>query len=177
MMLPAKCSLLMLKACAKPPTEQIEAAEKAIKVVQANDASTYIPDEYTKIEGTLSALKEEVTHQDGKLALFRDYGKIWQLAVTKKSEAERLKRRDREKKRPKPLRSRPSRLHKRQSRPARASCKSADRKRVRRIGIYQGRWRSPIGICQSGADSIDIAVYPTTQTQRKPFTKRVRPFS
>jgi len=97
MMLSAKCSLLMVKACAKPPTEQIEAAEKAIKVVQANDASTHIRDEYTKIEGTLSALKEEVTHQDGKLALFRDYGKIWQLA--------------------------------------------------------QGRWRSPIGICQSGADS------------------------
>jgi hypothetical protein len=98
MVLPAKCSLLMLKACAKPPTEQIEAAEKAIKVVQANDASTHIPDEYTKIEGTLSALKEEVTHQDGKLALFRDYGKIWQLAVTEKSEAERLKTKGTEKK-------------------------------------------------------------------------------
>ena len=117
MMLPAKCSLLMVKACAKPPTEQIEAAEKAIKVVQANDASTHIPDEYTKIEGTLSALKEEVTHQDGKLALFRDYGKIWQLAVTEKSEAERLKTKGTEKKRPKPLRSRLSRSHKRQSRP------------------------------------------------------------
>ena len=78
-MLSAKCSLLMLKACAKPPTEKIEAAEKAIKMVQANDASTHIPDEYTKIEGMLSALKEEVTYQDGKLALFRDYGKIWQL--------------------------------------------------------------------------------------------------
>lgn len=118
MMLLAKCSLLMLKACAKPPTEQIEAAEKAIKVVQANDASTYSPDKYTKIEGRLSALKEEVTHQDGKLALFRDYGKIWQLAVTEKSEAELLKTKGTEKKkRPKPLRSRLSRSHKRQSRP------------------------------------------------------------
>ena len=97
MMPPAMCSLLMFEACAKPPTEQIGSAEKAIKEVQANDASTYIPDEYAKIDGTLSALKEEVTHQDGKLALFRDYGKIWQLA--------------------------------------------------------QGRWRSPIGIYQSGADS------------------------
>lgn len=82
----------------KPPTEKNEVAEKAIKAVQANDASTYIPDEYTKIEGTLSALKEEVTHQDGKLALFRDYGKIWQLAVTEKSEAERHKPKGTEKK-------------------------------------------------------------------------------
>jgi len=154
MMLPAKCSLLMLKACAKPPTEQIEAAEKAIKVVQANDASTYIPDEYTKIEGTLSALKEEVTHQDGKLALFRDYGKIWQLAVTKKSEAERLKTEGTEKKRDQSLCAPgPAGCTRGSHGPARASCKSADRKRVRRIGIYQGRWRSPIGICQSGADS------------------------
>ena len=88
----------MFEACAKSPTEQIEAVGKAIKEVQANDASTYIPDEYTKIDGTLSALKEEVTHQDGKLALFRDYGEVWQLAVTAKSEAERLKTEGTEKK-------------------------------------------------------------------------------
>jgi hypothetical protein len=98
MMPPAMCSLLMFEACAKPPTEQIGSAEKAIKEVQANDASTYIPDEYAKIDGTLSALKEEVTHQDGKLALFRDYGEVWQLAVTAKSEAERLKTKGTEKK-------------------------------------------------------------------------------
>ncbi|HEY6289630.1 MAG TPA: hypothetical protein VIW48_09300, partial [Nitrospiraceae bacterium] len=98
MMLPPMCSLLMFEACAKPSTEQIEAAEKAIKEVQANDASTYIPDEYAKIEGTRSALKDEVTHQDGKLALFRDYGEVWQLAVTAKSEAERLKTEGTEKK-------------------------------------------------------------------------------
>ena len=90
-MLPVMCALLMLTACAKPPTEQIEAAEKAIKEAQANGASTYVPDEYAKIEGTLAALKKEVTDQDAKLALFRDYGKVEQLAVTAKSEAERLK--------------------------------------------------------------------------------------
>jgi hypothetical protein len=50
MTLTAKCSLLMLKACAKPPTEHIEAAEKAIKVVQANDASTHIPIFQTNIQ-------------------------------------------------------------------------------------------------------------------------------
>jgi hypothetical protein len=90
-MLPVMCALLMLAACAKPPTEQIEAAEKAIKEAQANGASTYVPNEYAKIEGTLAALKKEVTDQDGKLALFRDYGKVEQFAVTAKSEADRLK--------------------------------------------------------------------------------------
>jgi hypothetical protein len=81
----------MLAACAEPPTEQIEATEKAIKVAQANGASTYVPDEYAKIEGTLAALKKEVTNQDGKLALFCDSSKVEQLAVTAKSEVERLK--------------------------------------------------------------------------------------
>ena len=90
-MLPVMCALLTLAACAKPPTEQIEAAEKSIKEAQANGASAYVPDEYAKIEGTLAALKKEVTDQDGKLDLFRDYGKVEQLAVAAKSGAERLK--------------------------------------------------------------------------------------
>ena len=85
------CALLMLTACAKPPTEQIEAAEKAIKEAQASGASTYTPDEYAKIEGALAALKKEAADQEGKFALFRDYGKVEQLAVTAKGEAERVK--------------------------------------------------------------------------------------
>lgn len=91
MMLPVMCVLLMLTACAKPPTEQIEAAERAIKEAQTSGAATYVADEYAKIEGTLAALKKEQTDQEGKFALFRDYGKVEQLAITAKSEAERLK--------------------------------------------------------------------------------------
>jgi hypothetical protein len=89
-MLPVMCALLILTACAKPPTEHIEAAEKALKEAQASGASTYVPDEYAKIEGMLAALKKEETDQAGKFALFRDYGKIEQLAINAKSEAERL---------------------------------------------------------------------------------------
>ena len=89
-MLPVMCAILILTACAKPPTEQIEAAEKALKEAQASGASTYVPDEYAKIEGTLAALKKEETNQAGKFALFRDYGKVEQLAINAKSEAERL---------------------------------------------------------------------------------------
>jgi hypothetical protein len=80
----------MLTACAKPPTDQIDAAEKAVKEAQASGASTYVPDEYAKIEGTLAALKKEESDQEGKFALFRDYGKVEQLAITAKTEAERL---------------------------------------------------------------------------------------
>ena len=89
--LPAICALLLLTACAKPPTEQIEAAEKAIKEARESGASTYVPEEYAKIEGTLAALKKEETDQESKFALLRDYGKVEQLAVAAKNEAEHLK--------------------------------------------------------------------------------------
>lgn len=90
-MLPAMCALLMLTACAKAPTEQIAAAEKAVTEAQQSGAATYVADEYAKIEGTMAALKKEVSDQDGKLALFRDYGKAEQLAAAAKSDAERVK--------------------------------------------------------------------------------------
>ena len=159
----------MLKACAKPPTEQIEAAEKAIKVVQANDASTYIPDEYAKIDGTLSALKEEVTHQDGKLALFRDYGEVWQLAVTAKSEAERLKTKGTEKKEE----TKASALQVQQ---VAQEIVTAPVALVAKAPI--GRGRAALESIKVDGEAlkaslnqvriaIDIADYPTTQTQAK----------
>jgi hypothetical protein len=90
-MVPAICTLLLVTGCAKPPTEQIEAAERAIKDAEQSGAATYVADEYAKIEGTLAALKKEVADQDGKFSLFRDYGKVEQLAATAKSDAERVK--------------------------------------------------------------------------------------
>jgi hypothetical protein len=83
--------LLLVTGCAKPPTEQIEAAEKAVKEAQQSGAATYTADEYAKLEGTLAALKKEVGDQDGKFALFRDYGKAEQLAASAKADGERVK--------------------------------------------------------------------------------------
>ena len=90
-MLPVLCALLMLTACAKAPTEQIAAAEKAVTEAQQSGAATYVADEYAKIEGTMAALKKEVSEQDGKFALLRDYGKADQLGAAAKSDAERVK--------------------------------------------------------------------------------------
>lgn len=83
--------VFVVTGCAKPPTEQIEAAEKAVADAQQSGAATYVAEEYTKIEGTLSALKKEVADQDAKFALLRDYGKAEQLAVAAKADAERVK--------------------------------------------------------------------------------------
>jgi hypothetical protein len=84
-------ALVLTTGCAKPPTEQIEAAEKAVADAQQSGASTYVAEEYAKIEGTLAALKKEVADQDAKFALLRDYGKAEQLAVAAKADAERIK--------------------------------------------------------------------------------------
>jgi len=80
-----------MTGCAQPPTDQINAAEQAVKDAQQSGAATYLANDYAKIEGLIEALKTEVTEQDGKFALLRDYGKVQQLAATAKAEAERVK--------------------------------------------------------------------------------------
>lgn len=82
---------LTTSGCAKPPTEQMEAAERAVKEAQQSGAATYTAEDYAKLEGNLAALKKEVADQDGKFALFRDYGKVEQLAASVKADGERVK--------------------------------------------------------------------------------------
>ncbi len=85
------CAVTLIAGCAQPPTEQITAAEQAIKDAQQSGAATYVADEYAKLEGTFAAIKKEVADQDGKFALFRDYGKVEQLVATAKADADRVK--------------------------------------------------------------------------------------
>jgi hypothetical protein len=82
---------MLIVGCAKPPTEQIEAAEKAVKEAQESGAATYAAQDYAKLEGTLAALRKEVSEQDAKFALLRDYGKAEQLAASAKADGERIK--------------------------------------------------------------------------------------
>lgn len=87
----AAVAALLVSGCAKPPTEQIGAAEKAVADAQQSGAAIYAAQEYAKLEGAVAALKQEVSDQDGKFALFRDYGKAEQLAGAAKADAERVK--------------------------------------------------------------------------------------
>lgn len=88
---PLMLGAILLAGCAKPPAEQIDAAEKAVKEAQMSGAATYTAQEYAKLEASLTAMKKEVTDQDGKFALFRDYGKAEQLAASAKADGERVK--------------------------------------------------------------------------------------
>lgn len=82
---------VMAAGCAKPPSEKLEAAEKAVKDAQQSGANLYAPEEYAKLEGTLSAMKKEAAEQDSKFALFKDYGKAEQLAASTSTDAARIK--------------------------------------------------------------------------------------
>ena len=82
---------VLAAGCAQPPADQINAAEQAVKDAQQSGAATYAANDYAKVEGLLTAMKQEVGDQDAKFALLRDYGKAEQLAATTKAEAERVK--------------------------------------------------------------------------------------
>src|SRR5215467_14252523 len=85
------CTVVLMGGCAQPPADQINAAEQAVKDAEQSGAATYVATDYAKIDGLRAALKQEVADQDAKFALLRDYGKAEQLAVTTKTEAERVK--------------------------------------------------------------------------------------
>ena len=82
---------VLAAGCAQPPADQINAAEQAVKDAQQSGAATYLANDYAKVEGLLTAMKQEVADQNAKFALLRDYGKAEQLAATTKAEAERVK--------------------------------------------------------------------------------------
>jgi hypothetical protein len=84
-------AIVFVTGCAKPPTAQIQAAEKAVKEAQQSGGATYSAEDYAKLEATLAALRKEVGDQDGKFALFRDYGKAEQLAASVKTDGERVR--------------------------------------------------------------------------------------
>ncbi|TLY13411.1 MAG: hypothetical protein E6K69_09120, partial [Nitrospirae bacterium] len=72
-------ALALAMGCAKPPTDRLGAAEKAVTEARAAGAPTYTAEDFAKLEGMLTAAKNEIAEQDAKLALLRDYGKAEQL--------------------------------------------------------------------------------------------------
>jgi hypothetical protein len=89
-MMLAVVAAMMITACAKAPTEKLEAAEKGINEAKAAGAPAYAPEDFAKVDGMLSTAKKEIAEQDGKMAFLRDYGKAEQLLASAQSEAARV---------------------------------------------------------------------------------------
>jgi len=83
-------ALALTMGCAKPPTDKLAAAEKAATEARAAGAPTYTAEDFAKLEGMLTAAKNEIAEQDAKLALLRDYGKAEQLLAAIETDAARV---------------------------------------------------------------------------------------
>ncbi|HVN24399.1 MAG TPA: hypothetical protein VMT71_10550 [Syntrophorhabdales bacterium] len=59
-------SLFLVAGCAKPPTEEIAKAEKALENARAKEADVYLEDAYKKAEAALKRAKELLTQKEYK---------------------------------------------------------------------------------------------------------------
>ncbi len=66
-------AMVMMTGCAQPPTEQLEAAKKAVESARAAGASEYAKEDFVKLEQQLTLAQDELVKQDRALAIFRSY--------------------------------------------------------------------------------------------------------
>ena len=87
LLIPALC---LAVGCGQAPNDKLSEAEKAVMNAKLAGAQAYVAEDYAKLEGMLNNAKTELADQNGKFALFRDYGKTEQLLAAVKAEAPKL---------------------------------------------------------------------------------------
>jgi hypothetical protein len=75
-------TMVMAAACAKAPTDEIAAAEKALTVAREAEAATYAPEAWDRAEAAMTAATSEVAAQDARFALVRSYTKAHELLTS-----------------------------------------------------------------------------------------------
>jgi len=83
--------MFILAGCAKQPTDDINAAQKAVEAAKAAGGEKYIPEDSKKVDDNLAAALNEIKAQDGKFALSRNYDKAKQMLAQVKADAEKVK--------------------------------------------------------------------------------------
>lgn len=83
-------ALFIAAGCAKPPTEKVNAAEKAVTDAREAGAPQYMAEDFAKLENALANAKSEVAAQDSKMAFLRDYSKAEQTLSTIPADATRV---------------------------------------------------------------------------------------
>ncbi len=80
-----------MAGCAKPPTEDIDAAKNAVESAQSVGAEKYLPDNAKRVVNEFSDALDEVKVQDGKFPLFRKYDRAKEMLASAKGSAEKLR--------------------------------------------------------------------------------------
>ncbi len=83
--------LAFLAGCAKQPTEELTAAQKAIEDAKGAGSAKYLPDETKKLEEALAAAQNEIKTQADKFFITRSYDKAKQMLAQVKADAEKVK--------------------------------------------------------------------------------------
>jgi hypothetical protein len=83
--------MFILAGCAKQPTEDINAAQKAVEAAKAAGGEKYIPEDTKKVDDNLAAALNEIKAQDSKFALSKNYDKAKQMLAQVKADAEKVK--------------------------------------------------------------------------------------
>jgi len=83
--------MFILVGCAKQPTEDMSAAQKAVEDLKGTGAEKYIPEDTKKVDDGLAAALNEIKAQDGKFALTRNYDKAKQMLAQVKADSEKVK--------------------------------------------------------------------------------------
>ncbi len=76
-------------ACAKEPTEALDAAKSALAAAKTAEAADYAPDALAAAETAAAALDAELKAQSEKFALTRSYTKASELAAQAKAAADK----------------------------------------------------------------------------------------
>jgi len=84
-------AIFILAGCAKQPTEDINAAQKAVEAAKAAGGEKYIPEDTKKVDDNLAAALNEIKAQDSKFALSKNYDKAKQMLAQVKADAEKVK--------------------------------------------------------------------------------------
>lgn len=83
--------MFILAGCAKQPTEDMSAAQKAVEDLKGTGAEKYIPEDTKKVDDSLAAALNEIKAQDSKFALTRNYDKAKQMLAQVKADSEKVK--------------------------------------------------------------------------------------
>lgn len=64
---------MLLAGCSEPPTQQLEAASKAVESARTAEAPKYAKEDFVALEQHLALAKDELAKQEKTLSIFRSY--------------------------------------------------------------------------------------------------------
>ena len=73
-------AVLLVTSCAKPPDAQIQQAGAALEAAEAAGAQKYAPDAWNRAKQAMEGLNAELSAQDQKFRLFRNFNSARTLA-------------------------------------------------------------------------------------------------